>query len=48
MIFPSTLRDELATVPVGAMDPATGLVPVPQGPGLGIEINFDVVDKLRS
>ena len=48
MIFPSILRDELATVPVGALDPATGLVPVPQGPGLGIEINFDVVEKLRS
>ncbi|RUT34796.1 mandelate racemase/muconate lactonizing enzyme family protein [Arsenicitalea aurantiaca] len=48
MIFPSALRDQLATEPVGAIDTRTGLVPVPQGPGLGIELDFDMVEKLRS
>ncbi|KAA0971180.1 mandelate racemase/muconate lactonizing enzyme family protein [Aureimonas fodinaquatilis] len=48
MIFPSALRDELATEPVGSIDLKTGKVNVPQGPGLGIELDFDVVDRLRS
>ncbi|MGH8714673.1 MAG: mandelate racemase/muconate lactonizing enzyme family protein [Casimicrobiaceae bacterium] len=48
MIFSSPLRDELATTPVGAVDPTDGLVPVPTGPGLGIEINHDALEKYRS
>ena len=48
MIFPSPLRDELATTRVGAVDPADGRVPVPQGPGLGVEIDRDALEKYRS
>jgi D-galactarolactone cycloisomerase len=48
MIFPSPLRDELATASVGTVDPLDGRVAVPAGPGLGIEINRDALDKYRS
>jgi D-galactarolactone cycloisomerase len=48
MFIGNPLRDELATQPVGA---ATGLVDgqlvVPQGPGLGITINMDAVERYR-
>ena len=46
MIFPSPLRDELAR-PCFA-DPsrvADGTIPVPDGPGLGIEIDRDVLAR---
>jgi L-alanine-DL-glutamate epimerase-like enolase superfamily enzyme len=48
MIFPSPLRDDLTTTKVGAVDPTDGCVMVPQGPGLGIEINRDALERLRS
>ncbi|HZR02128.1 MAG TPA: mandelate racemase/muconate lactonizing enzyme family protein [Burkholderiales bacterium] len=48
MIFPSPLRDELATTRVGAVDPTDGRIFVPQGPGLGIEIDRNVLEKYRA
>jgi len=48
MIFPSALRDELATPRV--VDPgqiSDGTLPVPSGPGLGIEIDPEVVGRFR-
>ena len=48
MFVGNPLRDALTTAPVGA--PAQlldGRLPVPQGPGLGIEIDWDQVDALR-
>ena len=48
MIFPSPLRDELATT--RPADPHTvrdGTIPIPTGPGLGIEINRDTLAKYR-
>ena len=48
MVYENPLRDAIAKTPVGE---ASGLVDgqlvVPQGPGLGIEIDRDVVAKLR-
>lgn len=48
MIFKSPLREELATTRVGLVDPADGMVPVPEGPGLGIEINLATLEKYRT
>jgi len=48
MFVGNPLRDALTTAPVGA--PAQlvdGRLPVPQGPGLGIEVDWDRVDALR-
>jgi len=48
MIFPNPLREELATTRPG--DPALlveGAVPVPQGPGLGVEIDRAALARLR-
>ncbi|MGA1325161.1 MAG: mandelate racemase/muconate lactonizing enzyme family protein [Rubrivivax sp.] len=48
MFVGNPLRDALTTEPVGS--PAQlvdGRLPVPQGPGLGIEIDWDRVDALR-
>ena len=36
------LRTELAQVPIAALD---GLVAVPEGPGLGIEIRREVLER---
>ena len=48
MVYENPLRDAIARTPVGE---ASGLVDgellVPQGPGLGIEIDRDVVNRLR-
>ena len=48
MFIANPLRDELTTEPVGA---ATSLVDgqlaVPQGPGLGVQINWDAVARYR-
>lgn len=48
MVYENPLRDAIATTPVGE---ASGLVDghliVPQGPGLGIEIDRDVVNRYR-
>lgn len=48
MFIANPLRDALTTLPVGA---ATSLVdgqlPVPQGPGLGVDINWDAVQRYR-
>ena len=41
---PSPLRDELSTVPIEFRG---GMVWVPQGPGLGIEIDQDVLGRYR-
>jgi len=38
----NALRTELAVEPIRHSD---GFVPVPQGPGLGIDINRDVLKK---
>jgi len=40
----NTLRDDLLCEPIRLVD---GRVPVPQGPGLGIEVNMGVVAKYR-
>lgn len=48
MFVGNPLRDALTAAPVGA--PAQlvdGRLPVPQGPGLGIEVDWDRVDALR-
>lgn len=41
---PNRLREELLTVRLSQQD---GYVPIPDGPGLGIEINTDTVEDLR-
>src|SRR4029078_1859561 len=41
MIFPNPLRDDLLTEPVGSMASLEdGALPIPKGPGLGIELNM--------
>ncbi len=48
MFIANPLRDELATQRVGAaQDLIDGRLAVPQGPGLGIEINWDAVQRYR-
>ena len=48
MFIANPLRDELATQRVGAaQDLIDGRLFVPQGPGLGIEINWDAVQRYR-
>jgi D-galactarolactone cycloisomerase len=41
---PSPLRDELPIRPIGLEH---GVVRIPQGPGLGITINSEVLDRYR-
>jgi len=43
--YPLEVRDMLLTEPLGP--DADGYVTVPQGPGLGVEINWDVVEQYR-
>ena len=48
MFIANPLRDELATQRVGAaQDLVDGQLPVPQGPGLGIDIDWDAVQRYR-
>ncbi|MEO6625151.1 MAG: mandelate racemase/muconate lactonizing enzyme family protein, partial [Burkholderiaceae bacterium] len=48
MFITNPLRDELATQPVGsAMQLVDGQLPVPDGPGLGVGINWDAVQRYR-
>ena len=48
MFIANPLRDELTTEPVGAATSLVdGQVAVPQGPGLGIAINWDAVQRFR-
>ena len=48
MFIANPLRDALTTEPVAAADAlVNGQVVVPQGPGLGIDINWDAVDRYR-
>ena len=49
MTIPNPLREELATVPIGTVDGLTdsGEVPVPDGPGLGIELDPDAIERYR-
>ena len=48
MFIANPLRDELTTEPVGAAGALVDAqVAVPQGPGLGIGINWDAVDRYR-
>lgn len=48
MFIANPLRDELATTAVGsAATLVDGQLDVPQGPGLGIEINHDAVERYR-
>ena len=48
MFIANPLRDELTTVPVGAASSLVeGRLAVPQGPGLGVEINWDAVARYR-
>lgn len=48
MFIANPLRDALTTEPVAAADALVdGQVVVPQGPGLGIDINWDAVDRYR-
>jgi D-galactarolactone cycloisomerase len=49
MFFPNPLRDALTKAPVGAADTLTAQgLPVPQGPGLGIEIDRDALAELEA
>ncbi len=46
MIFPNPLRDDLLTTPVGSVDALeNGALPLPAGPGLGIELDMAEVEK---
>lgn len=48
MFIGNPLRDALATEPVGAAAQLVdGRLPVPDGPGLGIRIDMDAVDRYR-
>ncbi len=49
MTIPNPLREELATVPIATADGLTdsGEVPVPDGPGLGIELDPDAIERYR-
>ena len=48
MFIANPLRDQLTTVPVGAANRLVdGQLAVPQGPGLGVEINWDAVARYR-
>lgn len=48
MFIGNPLRDELCTLPVGnAASLVDGQLAVPQGPGLGVEINWDAVRRYR-
>ena len=48
MFIGNPLRDELCTRPVGnAASLVDGQLAVPQGPGLGVEINWDAVQRYR-
>ena len=48
MVVGNPLRDALCTRPIGAVaNLVDGQLPVPQGPGLGIEIDWDTVERLR-
>lgn len=48
MFIGNPLRDELATRRIGAaQDLVDGCLAVPQGPGLGIDINWDAVQRYR-
>lgn len=46
MIFPNPLRDSLLKTPVGAVDTlADGELPLPSGPGLGVELDMQEVER---
>jgi D-galactarolactone cycloisomerase len=48
MFIGNPLRDALCTQPVGsAASLVDGQLPVPQGPGLGVEIDWDAVQRYR-
>ncbi len=48
MFIGNPLRDDLATTPIGAAHTLVeGQLVVPDGPGLGIEIDLDAVERLR-
>jgi D-galactarolactone cycloisomerase len=49
MTIPNPLREELATMPIGTADGLTdtGEIPVPDGPGLGIELDPDAIQRYR-
>lgn len=42
---PHALRDELLSVPIAA--DGEGFIPLPQGPGLGVELDRDAVERYR-
>ena len=47
-IFADEQRDPLwKKILKNASVPEAGKLKVPQGPGLGLELNWDVIDKLR-
>jgi D-galactarolactone cycloisomerase len=49
MTIPNPLREELSTSPIGTAGQltATGEVPVPDGPGLGIELDLAAIERYR-
>jgi len=49
MVIPNLLREELGTEPIGheSMLGTDGRMPVPQGPGLGVDIDLRVLDRYR-
>jgi D-galactarolactone cycloisomerase len=49
MIFPNPLRDQLLKEPIGGPDTlADGALPLPRGPGLGVELDMVEVERWRS
>lgn len=47
MVFPNPLRDRLLKEPVGATETLeNGTLPLPEGPGLGIELDMAEVERL--
>ena len=49
MVYPNPLRDALTIEPVVPEGPlASGEAPISQGPGLGVAINWDTVERYRA
>ena len=49
MTIANPLREELSTTPIGTAAQLTeaGEVPVPDGPGLGIELDLQAIERYR-
>jgi D-galactarolactone cycloisomerase len=49
MVIPNPLREELSLTPIGGVAQLTdtGQMPVPDGPGLGVELDLEAVERYR-